>query len=126
MGKFKFSKKEEGRYCVYMLRCADGSIYTGMTLDIERRVDEHNGEPGTKSPAMYTRSRRPVELVFIKYCASRGDAASLESAIKTGGKDRRYSRIKELQESGKYPELTPCPIPETKYNKKVKSLQQNT
>ena len=45
------------QWFVYMLRCADNSLYTGITLDIERRVNEHNG---IKKGARYTRSRQPV------------------------------------------------------------------
>ena len=45
-----------------MLRCADGSLYTGWTTDPERRLKAHNGGRGAK----YTRSRRPVELVYLE------------------------------------------------------------
>lgn len=47
-----------------MLRCADGSLYTGWTVDVERRVREHNGEG--KKGAKYTRLRRPCELVYYE------------------------------------------------------------
>lgn len=64
---------------VYLLRCADGTLYAGITTDLERRLAEHNGEgPG----ARYTRSRRPVELVYAEPAASRAEAARREAAIK--------------------------------------------
>jgi putative endonuclease len=64
---------------VYMLRCADDSLYTGITTDLERRTQEHNhGRAG----ARYTRVRRPVKLVYSETLASRSDAASREAAIK--------------------------------------------
>ena len=64
---------------VYMLRCADGSLYTGITTDIERRVEEHNS---AATGARYTRSRRPVVLVYDEPASSRSEAASREAAIK--------------------------------------------
>lgn len=74
---------------VYMLRCADGSLYTGITTDVVRRVAEHNGEgaPG----ARYTRSRRPVELVYLEAAASRSDATRRETAIKRLDRERKLA-----------------------------------
>lgn len=68
-----------GSWYVYMLKCSDGSLYTGITRDLERRVHEHNH---TAAGARYTRARRPVSLVFSQQQASRGDAARREAAIK--------------------------------------------
>jgi len=65
---------------VYMLRCADGSLYTGITTDIDRRLAEHNGE-GTLG-ARYTRPRRPVQLAYAEPAASRSEASRREAAIK--------------------------------------------
>lgn len=65
---------------VYMLRCADGSLYTGITTDVDRRLAEHNGDGA--AGARYTRSRRPVELVYAEAAASRAEAARREAAIK--------------------------------------------
>lgn len=63
---------------VYMLRCADGSLYTGWTNDLERRVKNHNLGLGGK----YTRSRRPVELVYFEPCETKEAAMSREWHIK--------------------------------------------
>jgi len=63
-----------------MLRCADDSLYTGITKDIERRVVEHNS--GKQLSASYTRSRRPVTLVYQETCNTRSNAAKREYAIK--------------------------------------------
>ena len=64
---------------VYMLKCADNSLYTGIATDIERRFNEHNqGKQGAK----YTRSRRLVKLVYQEQYASRGEAQSREWVIK--------------------------------------------
>jgi len=70
----------DAAWWVYMLRCADGSLYTGLTTDVARRVVEHNGGSGTG--ARYTRSRRPVQLVYVEAAASRAEAARREAAIK--------------------------------------------
>lgn len=65
-------------YYVYMLRCADGTIYTGMTNDVSHRMAVHNAGKGAK----YTRSRLPVSLLFSQACCSRSDALIKEAAIK--------------------------------------------
>ncbi|MCA1979011.1 MAG: GIY-YIG nuclease family protein [Thiobacillus sp.] len=63
---------------VYLLRCADGTLYTGITTDPDRRLAEHNAGSG----ARYTRARRPVELVHLEPAADRADASRRELAIK--------------------------------------------
>ena len=67
-------------WAVYMLRCSDGTFYTGITTDVARRVAEHNGEG--RLGARYTRSRRPVTLVYTEPADSRAAAARREAAIK--------------------------------------------
>ena len=68
------------QWFVYLLECADGSYYTGITTDLERRVNEHNG--GARG-ARYTRARQPVSLVYHEPAESRSAAASREYAIRT-------------------------------------------
>ena len=63
---------------VYMLRCGDGSLYTGSTTDVERRLREHQGGTG----ARYTRSRPPVTLAYTEAVADRSAAQRREAAIK--------------------------------------------
>ncbi|SDM34653.1 putative endonuclease [Haloarchaeobius iranensis] len=63
---------------VYVLRCADGTLYTGYTTDVERRVAEHDAGEGAK----YTRGRTPVELVHVESYDDRGTAMSREYEIK--------------------------------------------
>ena len=62
----------------YMLRCQDGSLYTGWTTDIEKRVRMHNEGKGAK----YTQSRRPVKLVYYETFGTKEEAMSREYAIK--------------------------------------------
>ena len=63
---------------VYMVRCADGSLYTGWTTDPAHRIAAHNAGEGAK----YTRSRRPVELVYLESFELRSDALRREAALK--------------------------------------------
>ena len=65
-------------FFTYILRCADGSYYTGWTTDLDARVGTHNSGKGAK----YTRSRLPVELVWSTANESKSHAASLEYHIK--------------------------------------------
>ncbi len=69
---------------VYILRCADDSLYTGVSTDVERRVGEHNA--GAPLGARYTHPRRPVVLVYLESVANRADAQRREREIKA--KDR--------------------------------------
>ena len=64
---------------VYLLRCADGTLYTGVTIDPERRVKEHNE---SREGAKYTRTRRPVSLVHLEAFPTRSEACVREAAIK--------------------------------------------
>lgn len=66
-------------WSVYILRCSDGTLYTGITTDVQRRIAEHNG---SEKGAKYTRARRPVSLVYEQHAPDRSEAAKLESAIK--------------------------------------------
>lgn len=66
------------RWFVYILRCRDGTLYTGITTDCSRRVQQHNA--GTAS--RYTRSRRPVVLVYRERVSDQGTALRREAAIK--------------------------------------------
>ncbi len=64
---------------VYILECADMTLYTGAAKDAERRVNEHNT---SKAGARYTRSRRPVRLVYLERCFSLSEALKREAMIK--------------------------------------------
>lgn len=64
--------------CVYILQCSDGTLYTGWTNDIQKRLAAHNAGRGAK----YTKTRRPVSLVYIEPAATKEDALKREYAIK--------------------------------------------
>lgn len=67
---------------VYIVRCADGTLYTGYAADVEKRVREHNGEGKRGTAARYTRGRQPVSLVYIETLPSRSEALKRECEIK--------------------------------------------
>lgn len=66
-------------YYVYILKCADQTLYTGITVDISRRIKQHNS---SKLGAKYTRTRRPVRLVYTKKFRTRSTALKAELRIK--------------------------------------------
>ncbi|MGN1059126.1 MAG: GIY-YIG nuclease family protein [Clostridia bacterium] len=65
-------------HCVYIVRCSDGSLYTGWSTDVLKRLQVHNSGRGAK----YTRSRLPVTLVYAEVCKDKSAALSRERAIK--------------------------------------------
>jgi putative endonuclease len=76
---------------VYIVRCVDGTLYTGVSTDTDKRVSEHNRGRG----ARYTRSRRPVELVYLEPAASRGDALRREREIKRMSTSAKHDLVSE-------------------------------
>lgn len=72
---------------VYILKCADDTLYTGWTTDLENRINTHNSGNGAK----YTRSRLPVEMVYREECADKSYALKRENEIK------KMSRAEKLQ-----------------------------
>lgn len=89
--KLQIKTSEPTLWSVYILRCADNSLYTGVTTDIKRRLDQHNGI--VKNGAKYTRQRQPVALVYQEASNSRSDACKRESAIKCLSKTQKEQLI---------------------------------
>ena len=79
------------KYYVYIVECSDGTYYTGYTTDISRRVDEHNYS--TKKAAKYTRSRRPVRLLYSEEYSSVSEALKREYKIKKLSKKQKISLV---------------------------------
>jgi putative endonuclease len=75
-------------FVVYILRCGDGTLYTGYSSDVEKRVCEHNIEP---KGAKYTKARRPVYLAYKEIFESKSDAMRREIEIK------KYTRKEKLK-----------------------------
>ena len=86
------SNEGEGLAYVYILACADGSYYTGFTTDIERRLKAHNSAHG----AAYTRSRRPVRLIYCEEFPTPTAARKREAAIKSLSRQQKEALIKGL------------------------------
>lgn len=82
-------------YQVYILRCSDGTFYTGITTQLERRVSEHNKGIASK----YTRSRIPVELVYWEKAQDRSKATKRELEIKKWSREKKNSLIKKGTDS---------------------------
>jgi len=76
---------------VYILECADGTLYTGIATDVSRRIQQHNGEkPGGPK---YTRGRRPVKLLWSSAAQDRSAASQREAAIKKMTRDEKLELI---------------------------------
>ena len=75
-------------YYVYIIKCNDDSLYCGITVDLDRRLKEHNE---SSKGAKYTRSRRPVKLVWSKLVGNRSEASKEECRIK------KLSRLEKLK-----------------------------
>ena len=82
-----FKKEAENMNYTYILRCKDGSLYTGWTNNLEKRMQDHNAGKGAK----YTKSRRPVELVYYETFDTKEEAMRREYAVK------QLSRTKKIQ-----------------------------
>jgi len=81
---------------VYIIRCADGSLYTGITKDVKRRCQQHNA--GTAS--RYTRSRLPVEVVYQQRRSSQSSALKREAAIKALTRKEKLAMIRLRKKTG--------------------------
>jgi putative endonuclease len=77
---------------VYIVECKDGTLYSGITTDVARRIAEHNDSP---KGARYTRARRPVTLVYKRKCMSRSDASIREYALKQLSRTDKQKLIKK-------------------------------
>ena len=85
---------DTGKYYIYILQCNDGSLYTGYTNDVFRRLRIHNEGKGAK----YTRGRRPVELLYYEAFGSKSEAMRQESRIKKKKRKDKLMYIRQRQE----------------------------
>jgi putative endonuclease len=83
-------------WCVYLLHCADGSLYCGITNDLPARLATHNAGKG----ARYTRSRLPVVLRWHEACADRAEASRREWAIKQLPREAKWALIRSSTMEG--------------------------
>ena len=75
---------------LYILRCGDGSLYTGITNDLAHRLEQHRSGKGAK----YTRGRGPLELVYLEDCADKSEALKREAAVKALPRMEKMKLIK--------------------------------
>ena len=80
-------------WVVYILRCGDGTLYTGVTTDVERRCRQHNAGRASR----YTRARRPAQLVYREPVAGRGPALRREAAIKALSRRQKELLISQAE-----------------------------
>jgi putative endonuclease len=95
-GKSRAESPEARRdWCVYLLTCADGTLYCGVTSDLERRLAMHNGL--LAGGAKYTRGRRPVSLAACTEGLTRGEALRLEAKVKKKPRSEKLAALSEGQ-----------------------------
>jgi len=75
----------DSTWYLYILRCKDGTLYTGITTDVQKRLEAHRSGKGAK----YTRGRGPLELVYREACGSHSDALKRELEIKSLTRDKK-------------------------------------
>lgn len=95
------SQGGDSPWLLYMVECRDGSLYTGITNDLERRLSQHND--GTA--ARYTRSRRPVQLRYREVCENRSDALVRECAVRLLSPKEKWALIEEYERASRDGEL---------------------
>lgn len=83
-------------YCLYILRCSDDSLYCGQTKDLKRRIIEHNSDD---SKSKYTRSRRPVKLVYFEKYRTITEVLKREFEIKKLTKAEKEILVSNLKSS---------------------------
>ena len=82
---------------LYILRCGDGSLYTGITTDVEKRFRAHQSDKGAK----YTRGRGPLEIVYREECGDHSQALKRELAIKALTRQEKEALLSKVEKSGK-------------------------
>ncbi len=92
------------QWYVYLMHCADDTLYCGITTNVQRRLQEHNGLK--KGGAKYTKVRRPVQLAAFAPVATRSEAAKLEASIKKLPKVQKISALQDLYIAAQQPVLS--------------------
>lgn len=111
--------KQSGKWIVYLVRCADGSLYCGITNRLENRLKTHNRGKG----AAYTRSRTPVELLESSFEMTRSDALKLEHRIKMEPANRKLNKL-AIAKARQKMENERIQVIQKELRSAVKSIQQ--
>lgn len=98
---------------IYIVQCADQSLYTGISTDLLRRIEEHNSSP---NGAKYTKARRPVRLVYFEQSESRSEASKREHALKRLSPTDKRQLVTDASQDcqqlfqGLYPDAAPLSL----------------
>ena len=84
----------ENTWYLYILRCKDSTLYTGITTDVEKRFQTHQSGKGAK----YTRGRRPLELIYRELCGTHSDALKREWEVKQLSREEKQKLIARYAE----------------------------
>jgi predicted GIY-YIG superfamily endonuclease len=84
-------KKKSGGWFLYLVKCSDGTLYTGITNDLERRLDQHNDGKASR----YTRSRVPVTLLYKEVCRNKSSALKKEFRMKSLSRKEKEQYIRK-------------------------------
>jgi len=95
--KFFMGTTTQNNWLIYILKCGDGSLYCGITNNLEKRLKQHKGE--IKGGAKYTRSHWPCKLVYKEKSASRSEALQRESVIKKMSKGEKQALINSARKN---------------------------
>lgn len=89
----------ENNWYLYILRCGDGTLYTGITTDVERRLEAHRSGAGAK----YTRGRGPLTVAYREICGSHSDALKREMAVKKLTREQKEALMQSKEKSESTP-----------------------
>lgn len=93
----------ESKWYLYILRCKDETLYTGITTDVDRRLEAHRSGKGAK----YTRGRAPLELVYREECGSHSDALKRELLIKALSRQEKITLLENWKKLSENEETIP-------------------
>ena len=93
MPSLLFGGHMESVWYLYILRCGDGTLYTGITTDVEKRLEAHRSGKGAK----YTRGRSPLELIYREKCGSHSDALKRELTVKKLSREQKEMLLRKKE-----------------------------
>jgi putative endonuclease len=95
MSASKKAGNKLGNWFLYILKCSDTTLYTGITNDLQRRLERHNAG----SASRYTRSRRPVKLIYYERCRNKSSALKKECSVKSLSREEKENYIRRKRET---------------------------
>lgn len=114
MSSSKKARNASGRWLLYILKCSDNTFYTGITNDLQQRLDKHNDG----SASRYTRSRRPVKLIYFERCLNKSSALKKEFRMKSLSRTEKERYIQRKTQNG-IPDSIPTEQPNKNHEYKI-------